>query len=65
MITADAILSALELYLFAKKSGIVAESMCCVITRVLLPRMFHASREPIKAFPKPIHVDARPNLQPN
>ena len=32
---------------------------------VLLPRMLQASREPIKAFPRPIQVDAHPKAQPN
>jgi hypothetical protein len=33
--------------------------------RVRLPRISHARSEPIKAFPKPIHVEAIPKFHPN
>ena len=45
--------------------GIVAELRCCVIMRVRLPRMTHASSEPTSALPMPIHAEARPYFQPN
>ena len=48
-----------------KNWGIVAESKCCVIMRVLRPNTAHANREPIIAFPIPAHVAAIPNFQPN
>ena len=48
-----------------KNSGMVAELRCWVIMRVRLPRITHASSEPIKALPMPIQVDAMPNFQPN
>ena len=59
------IFSALLPYLSPKKSGIVLEFRCCVITLVRLPSTTHASRLPINAFPSPIHVDARPYFHPN
>lgn len=59
------ILSALLSYLSPKKSGIVLEFRCCVITLVRLPSTTHASRLPMIAFPIPIHVDARPYFHPN
>ena len=53
----DAItLSGVDKNLFSKKSGIVFASNDCVIIRVLLPRIFHARSEPIKALPSPAHV---------
>ena len=51
--------------LLPKKSGIVLASTCCVIIRVLLPSTFHASNDPINAFPSPAHVLARPKFHPN
>ena len=63
--TAAAILSALLSKRFPKKSDMVAVFKCRVMIRVLLPRRFQASKEPIKALPKPIQVDATPNFQPN
>ena len=65
MMTAAAIFSALESYRFIKKSGMVAVSRCWVMTRVRLPSTFHASSEPMKALPRPIHVEAIPNFHPN
>ena len=59
------ILRVLEPNLFPKKSGIVLASKCCVMTRVLLPKMFHARSEPINALPKPAHVLDKPKFQPN
>ena len=64
-ITEAAILSFSELKRLPKKSGIVFESMCCVITLVLLPRIIQARREPKSALPIPIQVEARPKFQPN
>ena len=51
--------------LLPKKSGIVLEFKCFVMTLVLLPRMIHARSEPITALPIPIQVDATPYFQPN
>ena len=48
-----------------KNSGIVFALRCCVITFVLLPRITHASRLPINAFPIPIQVLAIPYFHPN
>ena len=63
---ADAvILSALLSKRVPKKSGIVLEFRCCVMTFVRLPKMTQASKLPIKAFPRPIQVDARPYFHPN
>ena len=59
------IFKAEELNRLPKKSGIVLASNCCVITLVLLPRIFQARREPINAFPRPAHVAARPKFHPN
>ena len=50
---------------FSKKSGIVALCRCCVMTRVRRPRMTQAIREPMRALPMPIQVEAMPNFQPN
>ena len=63
--SAAAMRRALLSNLLPKKSGIVFELRCFVMTRVLLPRMIHARREPMTAFPIPIHVDATPYFQPN
>ena len=60
--TDAAILSALDSNRLQKKSGIVAADKCLVITRVLLPKITHASNEPIIAFPIPIQVEASPYL---
>ena len=49
----------------AKKSGIVAESRCCVMMRVRRPSIDHASSEPMRALPMPAHVADMPYLQPN
>ena len=43
----------------------VAEPRCCVMILVLLPRIVQARSEPMKAFPNPIQVLARPNFHPN
>ena len=48
-----------------KKSGIVLLSRYWVISLVLLPRITQASRDPIKAFPRPTQVEAMPYFQPN
>ena len=65
-ISADApIFSDLLSNLDPKNSGMVAESRCCVIIRVLLPRTTHASSDPMMAFPRPIQVDAIPYFHPN
>ena len=64
-ITDAATFKGVELNLFPKKSGIVFASTCCVITLVLLPNTFHASKEPMNAFPKPAQVDASPKFHPN
>ena len=48
-----------------KNSGMVALSKWCVMRRVRRPKMTHASREPMKALPMPIQVEATPNFQPN
>ena len=45
---------------FAKKSGIVAESRCCVMIRVRRPSTAHARSEPITALPMPAHVAEMP-----
>jgi hypothetical protein len=60
-----AILSAFESNLFQKKSGMVFEFKCWVITRVRRPRIAQGIREPMKAFPRPIQVDATPKFHPN
>ena len=65
MITDAAILSDLLPNLLPKKSGIVAESRCCVMILVLLPRTTHARSEPIMAFPIPAQVAAIPYYHPN
>ena len=57
--------SALESYLLAKNSGIVLASSFWVMTRVLRPRTSHARRLPMKALPRPTHVEDRPYFQPN
>ena len=49
----------------AKESGIVTLCRCCVIRRVLRPRIRQARSEPMSAFPRPIQVAARPYFQPN
>ena len=48
-----------------KKSGMVRLSMCCVMSLVLRPRTIHASSDPIRALPTPIHVLDNPYFQPN
>ena len=54
-----------ESNLLPKKSGMVLTSRCCVMILVLLPRIFHAKSDPIKAFPSPAQVDANPKFHPN
>ena len=63
--SAAAMRSALLSNLLPKKSGIVFELKCFVMTRVLLPKTIHARSEPRTAFPIPIHVEATPYFQPN
>ena len=65
MITDAASLSDDESKRFAKKSGIVAESRCCVRSRVRRPRIIHARSEPTTALPMPTHVEEMPYFQPN
>ena len=48
-----------------KNSGMVALFKCWVIIRVRRPRITHASMEPIRVLPMPIHVEAMPYFQPN
>ena len=48
-----------------KNSGIVCEPSPCVMRRVREPSTTQASRLPMMALPMPIHVDDRPNFQPN
>ena len=60
VIAEAASLSASESNLFPRNSGIVAESKCCVMIRVRLPSTAQAIKEPIRAFPIPIHVEAIP-----
>ncbi len=60
-----AIFSPREVNRVPKKSGIVLAPRCCVMILVRLPRIIHASSEPIKAFPSPIQVEAMPKAQPN
>ena len=52
-------------YRVPKKSGMVLLERCWVMIRVRRPKMSQASRDPIKALPRPIQVDARPKFQPN
>ena len=52
-------------YLSPKKSGMVLDLRCWLMTRVLLPRMTQARRLPMTAFPIPIQVEARPYFHPN
>ena len=59
------ILRALLSNLDPKNSGMVAESRCWVIILVPRPRTTQASRDPMKALPIPIHVDAIPYFHPN
>jgi len=59
------IFNADELYREPKNSGMVALFKWCVIMRVRRPRITHGISEPMKALPKPTHVAAVPNLQPN
>ena len=49
----------------AKKSGMVAESRCCVMMRVRRPRTAQARSEPMSAFPMPAQVAEMPYRQPN
>ena len=49
----------------SKNWGMVAELRCWVMILVLLPRIDQAIREPIRAFPMPIHVAATPYFHPN
>ena len=44
----------------AKKSGMVAESRCCVMMRVRRPRTAQARSEPMSAFPMPAQVAEMP-----
>ncbi len=59
-ITADAVLSPFESYLFSKNSGIVDALRCFDIFLVLSPSRTHARALPIRAFPTPIHDEAMP-----
>ena len=59
---AAATLSALLSNLLPKKSGIVFESRCFVMTLVRRPRTIHARSEPMTALPIPIHVEDTPYL---
>ena len=52
-------------YRVPKKSGMVLLERCWVMIRVRRPNIRQARRDPMKAFPRPIHVDARPKLHPN
>ena len=52
-------------YRVPKKSGMVLLERCWVMIRVRRPRMSQASSDPMKAFPRPIQVEARPKFQPN
>ena len=63
--TDAAILMAPESNRFPKKSGMVFDDKCWVMTRVLRPSTLQAKSEPIKALPKPIQVEAKPKFQPN
>ena len=65
VITDAAILSVGESNLLPKKSGIVAESRCCVMILVRLPSTTQATREPKSAFPMPTHVAEIPYFHPN
>ena len=64
-ITEAVIFIALLSYLSPKKSGIVFDPRCCVITFVRLPSTTQARRLPITAFPIPIQVQAMPYFHPN
>ena len=65
MIPEATIFSAEESKRFSKNAGMVAAFIAFVMIRVRLPRITQARSEPIKAFPRPIQVEARPYLQPN
>ena len=60
MIAEAASLSEGEPKRLAKKSGIVAESRCCVMMRVRRPRTAHARSEPTSALPMPAQVALMP-----
>ena len=61
----EAVLSPLLPKRVSKNCGMVAESRCCVITLVRLPRTTHASRDPRSALAMPIQLAAMPYFQPN
>ena len=65
IITAEAVFRCFEPYLFSKYSGIVDASRYFDMVRVRLPRMTHASSEPMTALPMPIQVAEAPYDQPN
>ena len=48
-----------------KKSGMVRELMCWVISFVRRPSTSQASSEPMTALPMPIQADEMPYFQPN
>ena len=48
-----------------KNWGMVAESRCWVMMRVLRPSTTQANSEPMTAFPMPAQVAAIPYFQPN
>ena len=60
MIAEAASLSEGEPKRFAKKSGIVAESRCCVMMRVRRPRTAQARSDPTRALPMPAQVALMP-----
>ena len=65
IISADTNFKALLLYLFEKKSGIVAAPKCFVMVLVLLPKITHAAKLPKSAFAIPIQKADIPKLHPN
>ena len=65
VITDAAIFNELFPNLFSKKSGMVLEFKCCVITLVRRPRTTQAMRDPSMALPIPAQVDAIPYFHPN
>ena len=65
VMTDAAIFNELLPNLFSKKSGMVLEFKCCVITLVRRPRTTHAIRDPNMALPMPAHVEAIPYFHPN
>lgn len=65
MMTDATVRRAGQQYRLAKKSGMVADSKCLVMTRVRRPSTTQASRLPMRALPMPIQVEATPKFQPN